>query len=99
MLIPWLTLSSTLAYYTLWQSGTDMGCRESAHFALGVEDNSLRAWYPEDLMSTTIQRNTDSGWEVEIQLRYLSIQLGSCSHGERGGERERGEIERGRKER
>ena len=78
-----------------------MGCRENAHFALGVEDNSLRAWYPEDLMSTAIERDTDSGWEVEIQLRYLSIQLGSCSHGERGVEKEGGggEIQRERKER
>ena len=35
-------------------------------------------------MSAAVQRDTHSCREVEVKLRYLCIQLGSCVH-ERGG--------------
>ena len=47
------------------------------YLALGVEYNSLRAWYSQHLVFSTIQWYTDSSGKVQIELRELCIQMGS----------------------
>ena len=87
--------------------GKETDSRRNPHFALGVEDDGLRARYAEDLVPAPIQRDAHSGREVEVQLRYLCIQLGSwgrlCGRRKKeGGRREmiqREERERAGRER